>query len=119
MSMLSPKCHFWRWLLLCLAGLAGALAAGGRAAEVSPWFVRAWQTDDGLPDNDVTGIVQAEDGYLWVATQGGLARFDGVRFQAVDIATPSQRTRPLIRALLAGQGQTLWLAMEGGDTPRS
>ena len=57
------------------------------AADSSPWFVRPWQTDDGLPDNNVTGIAQTSEGYLWVATQGGLALFDGVRFREVELPT--------------------------------
>lgn len=99
-----------RWTLLlalCLPWLV-------HAADSSPWFVRAWQSDDGLPDNDVTGIAQTSKGYLWISTQGGLALFDGIRFREVEFATPSQRTRPLIRLMLLGIGNTLWLALEGG-----
>ena len=36
-----------------------------------------WQIDDGLPQNSVWAITQTHDGYLWVGTQQGLARFDG------------------------------------------
>jgi signal transduction histidine kinase/ligand-binding sensor domain-containing protein len=39
-----------------------------------------WTADNGLPQNSVFGIVQTRDGYLWVATVDGLARFDGARF---------------------------------------
>src|SRR5262245_41652865 len=39
-----------------------------------------WTTDDGLPQNAVNAIVQTRDGYLWLATFDGLARFDGLRF---------------------------------------
>jgi signal transduction histidine kinase/ligand-binding sensor domain-containing protein len=39
-----------------------------------------WTADDGLPQNSVFGIVQTQDGYLWLATVDGLARFDGARF---------------------------------------
>jgi signal transduction histidine kinase/ligand-binding sensor domain-containing protein len=39
-----------------------------------------WTADNGLPQNSVYGIVQTRDGYLWLATVDGLARFDGVRF---------------------------------------
>jgi signal transduction histidine kinase/ligand-binding sensor domain-containing protein len=78
------------------------------------WSVRPWLSDDGLPDNDVTGIAQNVEGYLWVATQGGLALFDGVRFREVELSTPSQRTRPLIRLMLLGRDNDLWLALEGG-----
>ena len=39
-----------------------------------------WTADDGLPQNIIRGICQTPDGYLWLATLDGLARFDGVRF---------------------------------------
>lgn len=84
------------------------------AAVPTSWSVRAWQTDDGLLDNSVTGVAQNSAGYLCVATQGGLALFDGVRFQEVELNTLSQRTRPLIRSMLSVNGDTLWLALEGG-----
>jgi len=44
------------------------------------WFARPWRSDEGLPDNNVTGIAQTTDGFLWVGTAGGLVRFDGDRF---------------------------------------
>ena len=37
-----------------------------------------WNVDNGLPENEVRGITQTPDGYLWIATFNGLARFDGV-----------------------------------------
>ncbi|MCW1924002.1 histidine kinase [Luteolibacter arcticus] len=41
---------------------------------------RSWETDEGLPHNSVNAIYQRPDGFLWVATQGGLVRFDGIEF---------------------------------------
>ena len=86
-----------------------------RAAATEPgasWTKRVWQTDDGLPAANVTGGVQTQDGYLWLATQSGLARFDGVVFQPVPI--PVGRARPIIRAMLCDHAENLWLAEDGG-----
>ena len=86
-----------------------------RAAATEPgasWTKRVWQTDDGLPAANVTGVVQTQDGYLWLATQSGLARFDGVVFQPVPI--PVGRARPIIRAMLCDHAENLWLAEDGG-----
>jgi signal transduction histidine kinase/ligand-binding sensor domain-containing protein len=91
-------------VLLCLCS-NGAPAA-------TPWFARAWQADDGLPGDSVTGVAQTLDGYLWIATQSGLARFDGVRIQSIPI--PLGRPRPIIRGMLLDLNQRLWLAEEGG-----
>lgn len=40
-----------------------------------------WTTDEGLPHNAINSILQTRDGYLWLATSDGLARFDGVQFK--------------------------------------
>jgi ligand-binding sensor domain-containing protein len=42
---------------------------------------QAWGTEEGLPQSSVHAIAQTRDGYVWVATEGGLARFDGVGFR--------------------------------------
>src|ERR1051326_1367638 len=70
------------WILLvCLSWMSipTTMASPDVAPLSSEYVLRTWQTDDGLPQNTVTGIAQTPDGYLWLATQGGLARFDGLR----------------------------------------
>ncbi len=49
----------------------------------------AWTTEEGLPQNSVHAVLQTRDGYLWVATEGGVARFNGVQFER--IGTESER----------------------------
>ena len=64
--------------------LVGFLAfSNATAAVADDWFARPWQTDDGLLDSNVHALTQTADGYLWVATENGLSRFDGVRFETV------------------------------------
>jgi signal transduction histidine kinase/ligand-binding sensor domain-containing protein len=86
------------------------------ASFAGPWFHRDWQADDGLPGDNVTGVAQTSDGYLWIATQTGLARFDGVRFENIRI--PLGREHPIIRAMLLDDSGRLWLAEEGGTVVR-
>src|SRR5450432_2827496 len=62
------------WLLLLLLWFADPSLA------TSQYRFDVWTADDGLPQNIVRGIRQSADGYLWLATLDGLARFDGVRF---------------------------------------
>jgi signal transduction histidine kinase/ligand-binding sensor domain-containing protein len=65
-------------MFACVAFCRGAdvtAVAGGDFA------LTVWETDDGLPHNSVSGIVQRPDGFLWISTQGGLVRFDGVEFK--------------------------------------
>jgi signal transduction histidine kinase/ligand-binding sensor domain-containing protein len=99
--------HLW----LSVLGLFLCLSSNP-ARSATPWFARVWQVDDGLPGDNVAGVAQTRDGYLWVATQSGLARFDGVRIQSIRV--PLGRPRPIIRALLLDVNQRLWLAEEGG-----
>jgi signal transduction histidine kinase/ligand-binding sensor domain-containing protein len=87
-------------------------AAANVSLWAGPWFHRDWQADDGLPGDNVTGVAQTSDGYLWIATQTGLARFDGLRFENVRI--PLGREHPIIRAMLSDDSGRLWLAEEGG-----
>ena len=57
------------------------LFAASSEPAMPPYVIRTWRTDDGLPQNAVTSVVQTKDGYIWVGTYGGLARFDGVHFR--------------------------------------
>lgn len=101
------------WAVL-LAGMCVFAMEALATTNISTWSARVWQMDNGLPDNSVTGIAQTPDGYLWVATESGLARFDGARFQDFALPNPSGRTRPLIRVMSLGQENQIWLALEGG-----
>lgn len=106
-----------RWLLLwtCLLAVTMARAAAGAvlSSQDSSWFARAWQSDDGLPENHVTGVTQTPDGYLWIGTHAGLARFDGVKFRNIPLPTAQGVRQRLIRAMLLDRQQRLWLALEG------
>ena len=76
------------------------------------WSVRQWLPRHGLPTSSVVDLVQTADGYLWVSTAGGLARFDGVRFEPFGMAhgLPSQRPA----GLLAARDGSLWVSTEDG-----
>ncbi len=68
-----------------------------------------WQTKDGLPHNHVQAILQTSDGYLWIGTEVGLARFDGVSFDVFDIRnTPALRGNSIL-ALCEDHDGTLWI----------
>ena len=95
---------------------------GGRgltATAANPdYFLRTWKTDQGLPGNSVTAITQTRDGYLWLATYGGLARFDGVRFTVYSSAnTPALQSDRLTSLFEDPQGD-LWIGHERGDLTR-
>jgi len=87
-----------------------------RGDEESGYFARAWLAEDGLPDNRVVGLAQTADGYLWVATQAGVVRFDGVRFQRVSLARSPDSIAGTMRAMMLDRSGRVWLAKEEGGT---
>jgi ligand-binding sensor domain-containing protein len=80
----------------------------------SSWGARVWRSEEGLPENNVTGVVQTPEGYLWVATHAGLARFDGVQFRRYPLPSDAGVRRRMIRAALLDHEKSMWLALEGG-----
>jgi signal transduction histidine kinase/ligand-binding sensor domain-containing protein len=89
-----------------------ALAAGGEVD--STWYERSWQSAEGLPDNSVIGVSQTSDGYMWVATAGGLKHFDGVRFQEFPLVSLDGVPDRVVRALYQDGHDRLWLGMDRG-----
>jgi signal transduction histidine kinase/ligand-binding sensor domain-containing protein len=76
--------------------------------------VDKWTTDDGLPQNSVTGLTQTRDGYIWLTTNDGLVRFDGARFQVFNKSnTPELTTNRLVGAFEDKSGR-LWFQTEDG-----
>jgi signal transduction histidine kinase/ligand-binding sensor domain-containing protein len=96
-------------------------AAGGfplPASAAPNYFVRSWQSEAGLPQNQVSSVVQTQDGYLWAGTYSGLARFDGVRFVTFDEHnTPALRSSRVTSLFEAADG-TLWIGDESGQITR-
>lgn len=80
----------------------------------SEWFARGWRTDEGLPDNDVTGVAQSADGFLWVSTLGGLVRFDGNRFEEFSPVNIEGVPSRGIRTLLLDHAGRMWMCMDRG-----
>jgi signal transduction histidine kinase/ligand-binding sensor domain-containing protein len=79
---------------------------------------QSWTADDGLPQNIITGIHQTRDGYLWIATLDGLARFDGMRFTVFNKAnSPGIESNRFTSLYADGQGH-LWLGTETGAITR-
>jgi signal transduction histidine kinase/ligand-binding sensor domain-containing protein len=103
------SCRFAPVLAAAAAGLVSVSAAAAN------YFTRTWQVEQGLPQNKVTAVVQTRDGYLWVGTYNGLARFDGIHFTVFDEnSTPELRSRRITSLFDAANGM-LWIGTESGD----
>ena len=79
------------------------------------YFPRSWKTENGLPDNAVTAVVQTRDGYLWVGTYGGLARFDGVQFTVFNSGNTPGLQSDRVTGLFEDAKGALWIGHERGD----
>src|SRR5215471_13296874 len=73
-----------------------------------------WQTDSGLPQNTIHRIIQTRDGYIWLGTDGGLVRFDGIDFTVFDNKnTPAIKSNQ-IRDLSEDSQGNLWISTPEG-----
>lgn len=75
----------------------------------------SWSLEDGLPANNVKDIAQTADGYLWIGTDKGLARFDGYNFKSIDWDPFSGLKSPEIRQLMTDKTGSLWVILGGRE----
>jgi signal transduction histidine kinase/ligand-binding sensor domain-containing protein len=97
-------------VVLCAITASQAASAQYRSTQ--------WTADSGLPQNTVRGIVQAPDGYIWVATLDGIARFDGIRFTVFNKSNTPGITSNRFTAMASGDGGDLWIPSEDGNLIR-
>src|SRR6476619_1682416 len=82
--------------------------------SLSEFGNQLWLTENGLPQNTVQAITQTRDGYLWIGTQEGLARFNGTAFVVFDKENTPQFKSNDIRALLEDRTGALWVGTSYG-----
>lgn len=85
----------------------------GLAAQL---VFRSWGTESGLPHNTLNTIVQTRDGYLWIGTREGLARFDGVAFTVFGLQEGLQSIE--VQTLFEDSQGMLWIGTSGGGLSR-
>jgi signal transduction histidine kinase/ligand-binding sensor domain-containing protein/CheY-like chemotaxis protein len=98
-------------LVACLCGPVSALDP---SRDLSRYGHDAWRIEQGLPQDTIQTIAQTADGYLWIGTQRGLARFDGVRFAVYGPANVPALHSQAIDTLLADPDGSLWITTDGG-----
>ncbi|HZE81610.1 MAG TPA: two-component regulator propeller domain-containing protein [Candidatus Polarisedimenticolia bacterium] len=106
-------------LALLFFSLLYAPAAKAEDSSKDVQFIpRILTVNDGLPPG-VESIAQTQDGYMWFATQDGVARFDGAQFRIFDKNNTPGINQNYITVLLADQARgTLWIGTYGGGLTR-
>jgi ligand-binding sensor domain-containing protein len=106
-----PIRSFLAFILLIVCGSAAALDP---SRQPSQYVLDNWQVAEGLPQASALAIARTPDGYLWVGTQEGLARFDGARFTVFDSNTEPAFSDNYISALLVDRTARLWIGTGSG-----
>ena len=96
-------------LCLCVVLLRAAVTGLDPSRQISQYAHTAWRIQDGDFSGTPHAITQTTDGYLWIGTEAGLVRFDGVRF--VPWAAPAGKHLPSrkISSLLGANDGSLWI----------
>ena len=97
----------------CFVLLLTARSATGQNPSDHFQF-ETWKVDRGLPQNAILSLLQTEDGYLWIGTRFGLARFDGVRFTVFNTANTPEMASENCAVLAEDTDDTLWIGTRRG-----
>jgi signal transduction histidine kinase/ligand-binding sensor domain-containing protein len=81
--------------------------------QASSYLRTDFTVEQGLPDDEVNAIAQTPNGFLWVGTDGGLARFDGEHFAQIRLRTGISKELPISALLTAADG-ALWVGTDSG-----
>jgi ligand-binding sensor domain-containing protein len=79
---------------------------------ISQYIGERWGSDNGFTGGSVSAIAQTTDGYLWIGTEKGLIRFDGLTFHLFEQASPSSLPIGPIQGLMADAEGNLWILLE-------
>ena len=101
-------------LMLCLCLLAGPAQALDPGKAFRHYVRDTWSVQEGLPQSVVIAIAQTPDGYIWVGTQAGLGRFDGVGFTSFSPSNEPALPNPVVMSLAVGDDGALWIGTRSG-----
>ncbi len=97
-----------------IVGLGSAAHGSAGSSSAGEWLIRTWQTEDGLPENSATALVQRRDGYIWFGTFKGLVQFDGIKFRVQTPGnSPGLPHESIVNLHLDAQDR-LWASTYGG-----
>jgi signal transduction histidine kinase/ligand-binding sensor domain-containing protein len=97
---------------------AAPIEALNPSQPLSRYVHQAWTTDQGLPENSVYAVAQTRDGFLWLGTDEGLVRFDGLRFDVFDRTNTPAIADPFVFSLYEAPDGSLWAGTDRGGLVR-
>src|SRR6266545_2240843 len=100
-------------LLLVLGASTRALALDPNK-DLRDFGHQVWLSENGLPQNTIQAITQTSDGYIWIGSQEGLARFDGLKFVVFDKENTPQLKSNDVRSLFEDREGALWIGTSFG-----
>ena len=101
--------------LLVLSVLCFGISSSLAAAQSSNLSHQAWTTENGLPQNSIHAIFQSRDGYLWIATEGGVARSNAVEFRIFQHDnTPAITSDDICCFAQGAEDSTVWIGTADG-----
>src|SRR3974377_2550602 len=99
---------------ICLLFWCPHIFALEPSGDVSQYAHTTWTYRDGFVQGAVNAMTQTPDGYLWLATQSGVLRFDGLRASPLPLPPGQQLPSTAVGALLAASAGTLWIGTPDG-----
>lgn len=101
-----------------LTSLAHTAYAIDPSRAPSQYIREQWGSEKGFPGGPVYAITQTSDGYLWIGTEKGLVRFDGLTFHLFQHSnTPALPAGPVLGLAIDGEGK-LWMRSRGSSVLR-
>jgi PAS domain S-box-containing protein len=97
-----------------IAAVGAVVSADAAEASRPNFAVSIFNVYAGLPSNVASVVCQTHDGYVWIGTEGGLARFDGVRFTVYRVSNTPALPANLIRVLMEDRSGSLWIGTQRG-----
>src|SRR5579871_5988104 len=101
-------------VVIGLLAFTPSLLALDARRTITQYTIDNWTAEHGLPQNSVMSIIQSRDGYLWMGTEEGLVRFDGMQFTTYDTSNTPAIVHPRIRAVYQDRQGTFWIGTLGG-----
>jgi ligand-binding sensor domain-containing protein len=105
-------------ITVCLAALTAVCGVAPAAAldpqrAMSQYIRDQWGIEKGFPGGRVHAIAQTVDGYLWIASDKGLVRFDGFTFRLIPLSGVTSEPGSAVLGLASDAAGTLWARLQG------